>query len=263
MNRRQLAFLVLVNALVSLVVALGVVWVFEARRPDPEALAAVFTPRPEAVLAAPAAATPLPVAPPSTAQGGEPAAPAAGEATPQPTAAAPATPAGPEDVYIVQPGDTLLGIATRFNILVEDILRANNLSNPDYVFSGQRLVIPVQGAGEARDTPADAVEPAVEGVQIAAVTAAGDLANEVVQLANESDTAVNLQGWRLELLNGPAYTFGNVPLFPGGGVRVHSAPGVDTTLDLYWNRSEPAWQSGSLAQLVNAQGIVVNTYTVP
>ena len=39
MNRRQLAFIVTLNAVISLVIALVVVWVAELRRPDPEALA--------------------------------------------------------------------------------------------------------------------------------------------------------------------------------------------------------------------------------
>ena len=55
MNRGQLAFLVLVNAMVSLVIALAVILVFEARRPDPEELAAISTPRPDLSLAVPAA----------------------------------------------------------------------------------------------------------------------------------------------------------------------------------------------------------------
>ena len=52
MNRRQLAFIVLVNGLVSLVIALGVVWVFEIRRPEAEQLALLNDQRPGAVLAA-------------------------------------------------------------------------------------------------------------------------------------------------------------------------------------------------------------------
>ena len=51
MNRRQLAFIVLVNGLVSLVIALGVVWVFEIRRPEAEQLALLNDQRPGAVLA--------------------------------------------------------------------------------------------------------------------------------------------------------------------------------------------------------------------
>ena len=61
MNRRQLAFIVLVNGLVSLVIALAVVWVFEIRRPEAQELAALYGARPEAVLAStPAAAAGAP-----------------------------------------------------------------------------------------------------------------------------------------------------------------------------------------------------------
>ena len=49
MNRRQLAFLIVINAFISLAIALCVAWVIEARRPDPEELAALAQP---AVLSA-------------------------------------------------------------------------------------------------------------------------------------------------------------------------------------------------------------------
>lgn len=262
MNRRHLAFLVLINAVVSLVIALGVVWAFEARRPDPEELAAIYTPRPEPILAASAtqpsasAAQPTPLA--STTES-----PAA--ATVQTSTAPAETDASDaEEIYIVQPGDTLLVVATRYNITVDDILRANNLTNPDFVFSGQRLVIPVQGAGSGNSQEsASAAEPVVQGVVVAAVSGAGDLANEQVVVVNESDSAFSLQGWRLEREGGPVYTFGNAPLFPGGSLRVRSGSGTDTTVDLYWNQPSPVWQGGALVRLLNAQGNMVSSYTVP
>lgn len=259
MNRRQLAFVVLINTVVSLVVALGVVWAFEARRPDLEELAAIYTPRPEPVLAAPATQAPAVAAqatPPTTTE----------TAVETPTATPESAPQA-EEIYIVQPGDTLLVVATRYGIAVDDILRANNLSNPDYVFSGQRLVIPVQGAGgaPAGTAPAETTggEPVVQGVEVAAVSGVGDLANEQVIVANESDLAFSLQGWKVEREGGPAYTFGNVPLFPGGSVRLRSGAGADTTVDLFWNQPSPVWQSGAVVRLLNAQGNVVSSYTVP
>jgi hypothetical protein len=150
-------------------------------------------------------------------------------------------------------------------------LRANNLSNPDYVFSGQRLVIPVQGGTVPTNTAGSQTpsseppssEPDVQGVAITAVSAAGDIANEQVLVVNESDSAFSLQGWRLERENGPSYTFGNVPLFPGGSVQLHSGAGVDTTLDVFWNQPEPVWQSGAVARLLNTQDAVVSIFTVP
>lgn len=253
MNRRQLAFVLILNAIVSLVVALGVAWLFEARRPDLEELAAIYTPRPEAVLAAPAT-TPTPVI---VADAPTPA--PADASAPTPDAAQPAA----EEVYVVQPGDTLLAIATRYGILVDDILNANNLSNPDFVFAGQRLVIPVLGSA-SRVAPTAAVEPVIQGVQIATIINPGDLINEAVLVVNESDTPFSLQGWRIQREGGVSYTFaGDTPLFPGGSVRVHSAAGSNTSVDLYWGLAEPVWQSGVNAQLVNNQGDVVGAYRVP
>jgi murein DD-endopeptidase MepM/ murein hydrolase activator NlpD len=45
-------------------------------------------------------------------------------------------------VYIVQSGDTLLLIASRFNVSLEDLMNANSISNPDLLSAGQELVIP-------------------------------------------------------------------------------------------------------------------------
>ncbi len=45
--------------------------------------------------------------------------------------------------YIVRPGDTLFIIATRFNLTVEDLLRANpNITNRNVIFAGQVINIP-------------------------------------------------------------------------------------------------------------------------
>lgn len=42
----------------------------------------------------------------------------------------------------MRPGDTLLGIAWHFGVSQAALMRANNLSNPDFVYVGQRLLIP-------------------------------------------------------------------------------------------------------------------------
>lgn len=278
MNRRQLAFLVIVNAIVATVIALGVYAIFEMRRPDLEELAALYTPQPGAVLAITplsptndAALTPVP----PTASQAQPVgdAPAAEQSTseqPAPDQAASAAPAptltGEETVYVVKSGDSLLGIATQFRVTVDELVQANELENPDYVFSGQRLVIPTRTAtvaGEPQVTALPTATPILEGVEVKAVEAAGDLTGEVVLVVNESNQPFSLEGWRLERENGPAYRFGNVPLFPSGYVRIHSAAGTDTSLDLYWQQSGAVWQSGAVARLLDGQGNVIHTYTVP
>jgi len=55
----------------------------------------------------------------------------------------------PPEVYVVQPGDTLFTIATRFGLTVTDVALANSIRNPDYLYIGQRLVIPPAKAWEA------------------------------------------------------------------------------------------------------------------
>ena len=49
---------------------------------------------------------------------------------------------GGTQVYIVQPGDTLYGIALNFGITVQAIIDANNLLNPNRLDVGQQLIIP-------------------------------------------------------------------------------------------------------------------------
>ncbi len=47
--------------------------------------------------------------------------------------------------YVVQPGDTLWSIASRFGVSMNDILRANGLASANYIYVGQTLYIPTTG----------------------------------------------------------------------------------------------------------------------
>lgn len=51
--------------------------------------------------------------------------------------------AGGPETYIVQSGDMLSAIAERYGLSVEAIVQANNISNPDALEVGQRLIIPL------------------------------------------------------------------------------------------------------------------------
>ena len=56
--------------------------------------------------------------------------------TPKPAAG------GQGRTYTVQKGDTLLSIARRYGLTVKQLQTANNITNPDKIFPGQKLVIP-------------------------------------------------------------------------------------------------------------------------
>lgn len=252
MNRRQLAFIVLVNALISLTIALFVAWVIEMRRPDPEELAVRYTPGPGVILAATAA------------PGGVATLPTPAASAPQilPTASSGesvnAGEPGAQQIYVVEAGDSLGSIATRFGVTLDELIQANNLANPDFLFSGQRLAIP---SGSEASADGGAASTA-GGLTVLDVENSGTLSSEAVQIGNNSDSPVTLVGWRLERENGPAYEFGNVTLFPGSGVRVYTASGEDDSQRLYWGLSESVWPTGAVVRLVNAQGALVDSFTV-
>jgi lipoprotein-anchoring transpeptidase ErfK/SrfK len=50
--------------------------------------------------------------------------------------------------YTVEPGEELGLIAKKFDVSIEDIVNANNLENPDFIYEGQVLIIPAAGVYE-------------------------------------------------------------------------------------------------------------------
>jgi len=65
----------------------------------------------------------------------------------------PAAAQSPGPVYVVQPEDTLSSIAARFNVSLNDLMVANNISDPNVLSVGQELVIPgLDGVSGVLDT---------------------------------------------------------------------------------------------------------------
>jgi LysM repeat protein len=44
--------------------------------------------------------------------------------------------------YTVQSGDSLFGIAEKYSVSMEEVMRLNGITNPDKVFAGQVLELP-------------------------------------------------------------------------------------------------------------------------
>jgi lysozyme len=67
-------------------------------------------------------------------------APASAVVTPTPTRAA--SPASSSKIHIVRRGETLQSIASKYGVTVRELSAANNIRNPNFIYVGQRLVIP-------------------------------------------------------------------------------------------------------------------------
>jgi LysM repeat protein len=69
--------------------------------------------------------------------------------TPGPGAAVP----GATGKYTIKPGDTLSGIAQEFGITVEDLVKLNNITDPNQIQAGQVLTVPAKGAATSAPGP--------------------------------------------------------------------------------------------------------------
>jgi len=261
MTRQQAVFIIALNATISLVISLLVVWLVGPRRAGlPSAL-------PHSLPAdLPAAEAALPPEGPSPGQPGLP-------VTPTPI------------LHRVKEGETLLWIAMKYDVSVEAIMEANDLVNPDVLAVGQELIIPapeteptaeVQPAAEAgpvAETATATPSPTKAGpsptppstpvgeyrLEITQIVARGRQEAEVLVLTNYGRD-VRLQGWTLSNDRGKVYTFPNLTLFRGNSVRIYTSKGRNTPSDLYWGLDSAAWGTDAqVAMLKDVDGKVQAT----
>lgn len=91
----------------------------------------------------------------------------------------------------------------------------------------------------------------------------GNLNDEILLLKRVGEGELTLTNWRLDDGGGNSFTFPDLMLYPGGAVQVHTAPGTNSAVDLYWGHDAAVWQIGKVATLYDDQGNVRATYRVP
>jgi len=116
---------------------------------------------------------------------------------------------------------------------------------------------PVQG--EADSTESNVV--ITEANFVATSPEKENLNDEWVEITNEGEEDVSLEGWTLSDEQNHTYTFPEFLLMAGASVKVHTGSGEDTEEDIYINRSTPIWNNGGdVATLVDAEGFVITKY---
>ncbi len=167
----------------------------------------------------------------------------------------PVTPTVPAFPYIAQEGQTLAQIAEQMGVPLEELQALNDLPADQPLPQGQLLFIP--------GTPPATVTQGRQ-VRIVDVLAPGLLEQERVRLTNLGYRPVFLEGWTLSDLEGRAvFRFPAVWLYAQGSLFVWSREGTNTAVDLYWGRTQPAWQPGDWLVLRDAQGQEVDRFEVP
>jgi LysM repeat protein len=256
MDWRRMLMFIAINVIVSTIVVLVILSIWESRQPALATLPAFNT------------------APQSTTAPLDTEAPIGDTATPPPTTVALApsptpTPSGPF-TYQIQAGDTLGRLALEFDIALEDLLQANNLTEDDVLSIGQEIIIPVGGVtplsttSELTSTIAAQTGGHIAFPVVREIISPGQLTDEVLVLSNIGETAVSLLGWTLSDGNNHRFVFPDFRLEPSSEINIHTRTGVNTPFDLYWGESAARWgASGTVAYLRDASGKLVATYRVP
>ena len=297
-TRRQVLFIVLVNAVISALISLCLVLLL--RGPEGAAPAGqVVDNATEAAVPSGALPTALSDAatPPTTEM---PAEAAAANNTQEPAGEPSATPE--PVIHVVKPGDTISGLAFKYDVPEEQIILANRLKNANLLQMGTELIIPVGGLPDAPPTrtavPSATSSPipfeppsaeltatvervAVESVatttafpsreasggqpqiEIAEIVKPGVIESEGVFVINIGDERADLLGWTLSDSNRNEYTFPNLRLWQGGSLMVYSREGIDDPpSSFFWGKKKAIWSPGEVATLRDAQGSVVTTFSV-
>ncbi len=73
--------------------------------------------------------------------------------TPVGATAVPGGATGATGKYTIKPGETLSGIALQYGITTEELVKLNNIADPNAIQAGQVLIVPAKGAAPPTPRP--------------------------------------------------------------------------------------------------------------
>ena len=104
----------------------------------------------------------------------------------------------------------------------------------------------------------------VPGVVILDIVYAPSIAlDEYVLIENSGNNSVDMEGWWIKADSGAKYDFpDNFSLGSDKAVKVWTKVGQDTSSNLYWDRTEEAWNNnGDTGYLKDKDGDLVDSFT--
>jgi hypothetical protein len=126
---------------------------------------------------------------------------------------------------------------------------------------------PLPAEGEPAALPTETLPPLDSPViEIASVIGVGDVGQEFVLLKRLGEGNLRMTGWRLSGEGGSSFIFPAQPeltLYKDGAVQVYTKAGDNTATEVYWDRAEPAWDSGEVVRLFDSSGNERASYVVP
>jgi LysM repeat protein len=201
--------------------------------------------------------------------------------TTDPVSVAAAPPANASLVHIVERGQTLASIAQRYGVTWQDLANWNNISDPNTIFAGQRLVV---NSSVAPDSVAVAGPTIVEAQPAAPAVTTGTERTHVVQIGQHLASIARLYGlrWttiaRANNLQNPNQIYAGQQLLipaqddppgtyfvPTGGVPSAPAPTITTGKQIIVDLGEQriyAYENGALMRAVTVSTGLPGTPTV-
>lgn len=104
-----------------------------------------------------------------------------------------------------------------------------------------------------------------EVIRITNVFGVGDVQNEMVELVRVGNGDILLTGWQLKDEDRHEYDFpDNLVMFEGAEINIYTRiSNNQSVIERYWGSAEAIWQPGETVTLVDAQGNVRASYTIP